>query len=138
MDKKTLGMYYFSGDLLSFFPGEWITGATCMYIIDYLLKSYGVKEDVTNILDNIELVAVPFVNPDGYVVSGSNFKIHLTACYSSQSLPSSCHSSYITVSKASLACIHLSQWPFVYHAFSSSVLVYWCTPAFSSSSLGWL
>ena len=54
-----------------------------MYIIDYLLKSYGVKEEVTNILDNIELVAVPFVNPDGYVVSGSNFKIHLTATHPS-------------------------------------------------------
>ena len=52
--------------------GEWITGSTCMYIIDYLVSGYGQKDDVTNILDSIELVAVPFVNPDGYVVSGLN------------------------------------------------------------------
>ena len=50
-------------------PGEWITGATCMYIIDYLLSGYGQKARVTAILDNVELVAIPFVNPDGYVVS---------------------------------------------------------------------
>lgn len=46
---------------------EWITGATCMYIIDYLVSGYGQKDDVTKILDSVELVAVPFVNPDGYV-----------------------------------------------------------------------
>ena len=111
-----------------------------MYIIDYLLSGYGVKEDVKNILDNIELVAVPFVNPDGYVVSGSNLKIHPTAIslIHPQSLSSSCHSSYATVLKASLACIHLSQWPYVYYGFSRRVLMYWCTPAFSSRSLGWL
>ena len=42
-----------------------------MYIVDYLLSAYGKVDNVTKILDNIELVAVPFVNPDGYVVSGS-------------------------------------------------------------------
>ena len=40
-----------------------------MYIIDYLVSGYGQKDDVTKILDSVELVAVPFVNPDGYVVS---------------------------------------------------------------------
>ena len=40
-----------------------------MYIIDYLVSGYGQKDNVTRILDNIELVAIPFVNPDGYVVS---------------------------------------------------------------------
>ena len=54
---------------LSLSPGEWITGATCMYIIDYLVSGYGKKDDVTKILDSVELVVVPFVNPDGYVVS---------------------------------------------------------------------
>ena len=41
-----------------------------MYIINHLLSGYGVMDKVTRILDSIELVAVPFVNPDGYVVSG--------------------------------------------------------------------
>ena len=54
---------------LSLYTGEWITGATCMYIIDYLVSGYGQKDDVTEILNSVELVTVPFVNPDGYVVS---------------------------------------------------------------------
>ena len=39
-----------------------------MYIVDYLVNSYGKIKRVTDILNKIELVAVPFVNPDGYVV----------------------------------------------------------------------
>ena len=33
------------------------------------MGSYGNVQRVTNVLDTIELVAVPIVNPDGYVVS---------------------------------------------------------------------
>ena len=40
-----------------------------MYIIDHLVSGYGTIENVTKILNDAELVAVPFVNPDGYVVS---------------------------------------------------------------------
>ena len=48
-----------------------------MYIVNYLVNSYGKVKRVTDILDTIELVAVPFVNPDGYVVS-RNFSIATT------------------------------------------------------------
>ena len=39
-----------------------------MYIVNYLVNGYGKIKRVTDILNKIELVAVPFVNPDGYVV----------------------------------------------------------------------
>ena len=47
-----------------------------MYIVNYLVNGYGKVKRVTDILNNIELVAVPFVNPDGYVVSCS-YSIHV-------------------------------------------------------------
>ncbi|XP_065833344.1 carboxypeptidase B-like isoform X2 [Oscarella lobularis] len=45
---------------------EWISGAVCMYIVDYLLENYGIDERVTTILNELELIIIPFVNPDGY------------------------------------------------------------------------
>ncbi|XP_065833345.1 uncharacterized protein [Oscarella lobularis] len=45
---------------------EWISGAVCMYIVDYLLENYGNDERVTAILNELELIVIPFVNPDGY------------------------------------------------------------------------
>ncbi len=48
--------------------GEWISGATCMYIVDYFVQNYKKEAIITNLMDNLEFVLVPFVNPDGYVV----------------------------------------------------------------------
>ncbi|XP_065196663.1 carboxypeptidase B-like [Sycon ciliatum] len=45
---------------------EWISGATCMYIVDYLVNSYHTDTRVRELLDTIEFVVVPFTNPDGY------------------------------------------------------------------------
>ena len=76
-----------------FRAGEWISGATCNYIANFLVENYGNNEEVTsnfsslmlcessvvnchvlslqvtNLLKSIEFIFVPFVNPDGYVVS---------------------------------------------------------------------
>ncbi|MBU0489072.1 MAG: immune inhibitor A [Bacteroidetes bacterium] len=38
-----------------------------MFFMMYMLENYGTDEEVTYILDNLELYLVPFVNPDGYV-----------------------------------------------------------------------
>lgn len=46
---------------------EWISGATCMYITDYFVRNYGVEDQITFLMDHLEFVLVPFVNPDGYV-----------------------------------------------------------------------
>jgi len=51
---------------------EWISGATCSYIAETILKEYATKPYVKNILDQIEIVFVPIVNPDGYVYSWTN------------------------------------------------------------------
>jgi hypothetical protein len=45
---------------------EWISGAVCMYIANRLCESYGKIEQVTNLLNAVEFVFVPLVNPDGY------------------------------------------------------------------------
>jgi len=45
---------------------EWISGAVCQYVVNYLLTSYGQNSNVTELLDSLEFVIVPFTNPDGY------------------------------------------------------------------------
>jgi len=52
---------------------EWISGATCNYIANQLITDYkaGVAQ-VVNLLQNLELVLVPLVNPDGYVYTWTN------------------------------------------------------------------
>ena len=76
-----------------FYAGEWISGATCNYIANFLTENYDNNEEVTptfsslmlcessvvnchvlslqvtNLLRSVEFIFVPFVNPDGYVVS---------------------------------------------------------------------
>ena len=76
--------------------GEWISGAVCAYIVDYLVVNYGNNEDVrittsklhrfqssclfclkvTKLLDSVEFIFIPFVNPDGYVVSHFQTSCH--------------------------------------------------------------
>ena len=46
---------------------EWISGATCMFVVDYFVSKYGVDKYVTELLDSLEVIVVPFTNPDGYV-----------------------------------------------------------------------
>lgn len=54
---------------ISLLSGEWISGAVCMYIAERLIKDYKVTKKDTHLLEKLEIVLVPFVNPDGYVVS---------------------------------------------------------------------
>jgi murein tripeptide amidase MpaA len=46
---------------------EWISGATTQYIAHYLVSNYGKDARVTKLVDTIEWVITPVVNPDGYV-----------------------------------------------------------------------
>jgi len=54
---------------------EWISGATCMYIVNYLANNYNVDSRVTTLLNEVELIVVPFVNPDGYEYTWSNERL---------------------------------------------------------------
>lgn len=58
---------------------EWISGAVCMYVVNHLLTKYGgtdeVAQEVTDILNNVEFIIVPFVNPDGYEFTWSTDRL---------------------------------------------------------------
>eukprot|EP00241_Pyramimonas_parkeae_P004383 CAMPEP_0114245908 /NCGR_PEP_ID=MMETSP0058-20121206/12163_1 /TAXON_ID=36894 /ORGANISM="Pyramimonas parkeae, CCMP726" /LENGTH=809 /DNA_ID=CAMNT_0001359025 /DNA_START=981 /DNA_END=3410 /DNA_ORIENTATION=- len=45
---------------------EWISAMVPILVAEMMLKRYGVDEDVTFAMDNMELVVVPVLNPDGY------------------------------------------------------------------------
>jgi len=48
---------------------EWIGGATMQYIVDKLTSGYGSDNRITSILDKVNFVIVPVMNPDGYAYS---------------------------------------------------------------------
>ncbi|XP_027060036.1 carboxypeptidase A2-like [Pocillopora damicornis] len=45
---------------------EWITPATCMFMINQMLKKYGKDASVTNMVDRLDWVIMPVFNVDGY------------------------------------------------------------------------
>ena len=45
---------------------EWISPPTTWYIADTLADGYGVDSQITALLDRVEVVVIPIVNPDGY------------------------------------------------------------------------
>ncbi len=48
---------------------EWISPMVTMCIADHLVRDDGVDSVVTDLLDRVEVIVVPVVNPDGYVYS---------------------------------------------------------------------
>lgn len=56
-------------------PREWISQAVCQYIIHYLTSNYGINDEVTSLLNTVELVVMPFVNPDGYKYTWSGERL---------------------------------------------------------------
>lgn len=48
---------------------EWITGMTTMYAADNLLDGYATDSRVQNVMDNVEFLVIPVLNPDGYEYS---------------------------------------------------------------------
>lgn len=45
---------------------EWVSPATCMYIIDQMTQRYRTDDSVTQLLDKIDFVILPVLNVDGY------------------------------------------------------------------------
>jgi len=45
---------------------EWLSTATNLKVMDYLVNQYGVDADVTRLVDTYDWVIIPVVNPDGY------------------------------------------------------------------------
>jgi len=48
---------------------EWLATMTSMCVADAFLSGYGTDDHVTALVDDLEIVVVPVLNPDGYVVS---------------------------------------------------------------------
>ncbi len=48
---------------------EWVNPATTLYIGDELLSKYASNCQIKELVDNVEFLIVPIVNPDGYVYS---------------------------------------------------------------------
>ncbi len=54
---------------------EWITVAATMYVADQLVRRYESDPRVTALLDTVEIVIVPIVNPDGYQYTFTNDRL---------------------------------------------------------------
>lgn len=54
---------------------EWLSGTTLQYIFHELVSNYGKNNTVTDILDSVEIVIVPIVNPDGYDFTWTNSRL---------------------------------------------------------------
>uniref|UniRef100_A0A3B5AYL6 Carboxypeptidase B2 n=1 Tax=Stegastes partitus TaxID=144197 RepID=A0A3B5AYL6_9TELE len=45
---------------------EWISPAFCLWFVHYSLSFYKQNQDITDILDNMDVYVLPVMNPDGY------------------------------------------------------------------------
>jgi len=46
---------------------EWVGPATTLYAVDQLLAEYETSERVRSLLERVEIISIPIINPDGYV-----------------------------------------------------------------------
>lgn len=56
---------------------ELIGGMVCLRLIDKLLREYGTNQDVTNLVDNMEIFINPLSNPEGTYIAGDNLDFSL-------------------------------------------------------------
>jgi murein tripeptide amidase MpaA len=54
---------------------EWISGATCGYIINHLLTKYGNSDEETRVMDSVVFNVIPIINPDGYKYTWTNDRL---------------------------------------------------------------
>ncbi|XP_068575952.1 carboxypeptidase B2 [Cebidichthys violaceus] len=45
---------------------EWISPAFCLWFVQYALSFYKINQEITDILDNMDVYILPVMNPDGY------------------------------------------------------------------------
>jgi murein tripeptide amidase MpaA len=48
---------------------EWITPMVCQFVADYLVRNYGIDDEVTRLVDDVVWYIIPIVNVDGYEYS---------------------------------------------------------------------
>jgi len=54
---------------------EWISTMTVYYIINKLLSQYAIDTKIRNLLNSVEIVVVPMMNPDGFEYARTNTRL---------------------------------------------------------------
>ena len=54
---------------------EWVSPTTVLFVVEQLLNGYGNDQQITDLMDRIEFVVVPMVNPDGYNYTWTNYRL---------------------------------------------------------------
>lgn len=54
---------------------EWVSPTTVLFVVEQLLDGYGNDQQITDLLERIEFVVVPMVNPDGYNYTWTNYRL---------------------------------------------------------------
>lgn len=69
---------------------EWITPATCMYIIKQMLSKYGNDPSVTAMVDKLDWVIMPVFNVDGYEYTHTSYRMWRKTRSPNAGYPSRC------------------------------------------------
>ncbi|TVQ32238.1 MAG: hypothetical protein EA376_06200 [Phycisphaeraceae bacterium] len=48
---------------------EWVSAMAPLYVAEQIVAGDGLDERITTLLDNVEIIVIPVVNPDGYLYS---------------------------------------------------------------------
>ncbi|MFG0243377.1 MAG: M14 family zinc carboxypeptidase [Phycisphaerales bacterium JB054] len=54
---------------------EWVSPTTVLFVVEQLLNGYGNDQQITDLMDRIEFVVVPMVNPDGYEYTWTTYRL---------------------------------------------------------------
>ena len=54
---------------------EWVSPTTVLFVVEELLNGYGNDQQITDLMDRVEFVVVPMVNPDGYNYTWTNYRL---------------------------------------------------------------
>ncbi len=54
---------------------EWVSPATVLFVTEQLLEGYGSDPRITDIMERVEFIVMPMVNPDGYRHTWTNYRL---------------------------------------------------------------
>nr|XP_020509589.1 carboxypeptidase B2 [Labrus bergylta] len=69
---------------------EWISPAFCLWFVQHSLAFYDVNQDITDILDNMDIYILPVLNPDGYSYTWTHYTNRMWRKNRSASMNSDC------------------------------------------------
>jgi murein tripeptide amidase MpaA len=54
---------------------EWVSPPTVLFAAESLLNGYGTDQRITDLMDRVEFIVLPMVNPDGYRYTWTNYRL---------------------------------------------------------------